>query len=172
MKKKTHVNEVRPSTLNDSCVKLSSNVQNLGAISDNKMKLTNHVNTVCQKARNPMRNISKITKYLSQRTKKIIAHALDITRFDYLYSLLHGNPSIITRLQRLSNAAARIVTNPGLYDHITDAMKQLHWLPVESCIQYKVLVLVHACVNNAAPPYLSNLISNHVPSREIDRLAN
>ena len=74
---------------------------------------------------------------------------------------------IIKRLQRLLNAAARIITNLGKYDHITDAMKKLHWLPIESRIQYKVLVLVHACVHNIAPPYLSSLLTRYVPSREM-----
>ena len=31
---------------------------------------------------------------------------------------------IIKRLQRLLNAAARIITNLGKYDHIIDAMKK------------------------------------------------
>ena len=53
------------------------------------------------------------------------------------------------------------------YYHITDAMKKLHWLPVESRIQYKVFVLMHACVHNVAPPYLSNLLTSYVPSREM-----
>ena len=74
---------------------------------------------------------------------------------------------IIKRLQRLLNAAARIITNLGKYDHITDAMKKLHWLPIESRIQYKVLVFVHACVHNIAPPYLSSLLTSYVPSREM-----
>ena len=65
------------------------------------------------------------------------------------------------------NAAARIITNLGKYDHLTDAMKKLHWLPIESRIQYKVLVLVHACVHNSAPPYLSSLLTSYVPPREI-----
>ena len=34
-------------------------------------------------------------------------------------------------------------------------MKMLHGQPVESRIQNKVLVLVHACVHNVGPPYLS-----------------
>ena len=107
------------------------------------MKLIRHVNTVCQKAHNQLRNIGKIQKYLSQDTKEIIVHAFVSTRLDYLNSLLYGMPDyIIKRLQRLLNAAARIITNLGKYDHITDAMKQLHWLPIESRIQYKVLVLV------------------------------
>ena len=152
----------------DSSVNLSSKVRNLGAIFDNKIKLISHVNTVCQKAHNQLRNIGKIQKYLSQDTKEIIVHAFVTTRLDYLNSLLYGMPDyIIKRLQRLLNAAARIITNLGKYDHITDAMKKLHWLPIESRIQYKVLVLVHACVHNIAPPYLSSLLTSYVPSREM-----
>ena len=92
-------------------------------------------------------------------------HAFVTTRLDYLNSLLYGMPGyIIKRPQRLLNAAAIIITNLGKYDHITDAMKKLHWLPIESRIQYKVLVLVHACVHNIAPPYLSSLLTSYVPS--------
>ena len=39
---------------------LSSKVRNFGAIFDNKMKLICHVNTVCQKVHNQLRNIGKI----------------------------------------------------------------------------------------------------------------
>ena len=127
---------------------LSSKVRNLGVIFDNKMKLISHVNTVCPKKRtNQLRNNGKIQQYLSQDTKKIIVHAFVTTRLDYLNSLLYGMPDyIIKRLQRLLNAAARIITNLGKYDYITDAMKKLHWLPIESRIRYIVLVIVHACV--------------------------
>ena len=104
---------------------LSSKVHNLGAIFDNKMKLISHVNTVCQKAHNQLRNIGKIQKYLSQDTKEIIVHAFVTTGLDYLNSLLCVMPDyIIKRLQRLLNAAARIITNLGKYDNITDAMKK------------------------------------------------
>ena len=58
-------------------------------------------------------------------------------------------------------------TNLGKYDHITDAMKKLHWLPIESRIQYKVLVLVHACVHNIDPPHLSSLLTSYVPLIEM-----
>ena len=151
-----------------SSVNLSSKVRNLGAIFDNKMKLISHVNTVCQKAHNELRNIGKIPKYLSQETKEIIVHAFVTTRFDYFNSLLYGMPDyIIKQLHILLNAAARIITNLGKYDHITDAMKKLHWLPIESRIQYKVLVRVHACVHTIAPPYLCSLLTSYVPSREM-----
>ena len=114
------LSKLKSSTLavGDSSVNLSSKVRNLCAIFDNKMKLISHVNTVCQKAHNQLQNIGKIQKYLSQDTKEIIVHAFVTTRLNYLNSLLYGMPDyIIKRLQRLLNAAARIITNLGKYDH-------------------------------------------------------
>ena len=60
-------------------MKLSSTVRNLGAIFYNKMKLTSHVNTVCQKTHHQIRNIARIQKYLSQETIEIIVHAFVTT---------------------------------------------------------------------------------------------
>ena len=79
----------------DSSVNLSTKVRNLGDIFDNKMKLISHVNTVCQKAHNQLRNIGEIQKYLSQHTKEIIVDAFVTTRLDYLNSLLYGMPDYI-----------------------------------------------------------------------------
>ena len=95
-------------------------------------------------------------------------HAFVTTRVDYLNSLLYGMTDyIIKRFQRLLNAAARSITNLGKHYHIPDAMKKLHWLPIESRIQYKVLVFVHVCVHNIAPPCLSILLTIYVSSREM-----
>ena len=65
---------------------LSSKVRNLDASFDSKLKLSSHVNTVCQKAHN---QLGKIHKYLSQETNEIIVHAFVTTRLDYLNSLLY-----------------------------------------------------------------------------------
>ena len=56
--------------MGDSSVNLSSKVRNLGAIFDHKMKLISHVNTVCQKAHNQLRNIGKIQKKIKSKTQK------------------------------------------------------------------------------------------------------
>ena len=40
--------------------------------------------------------------------------------------------------------------------HVRD---QLHWLPVQQRIEYKVCVLVYKCLHQAAPTYLAELCS-------------
>ena len=43
-------------------------------------------------------------------------------------------------------------------DHITPAYIELHWLPIEQRIAYKICLLVHKSLNGQAPPYLSELL--------------
>ena len=40
--------------------------------------------------------------------------------------------------------------------------KQLHWLPIKQCIDYKVLTLVHKCLHQKAPKYLQGLLKEKV----------
>ena len=44
------------------------------------------------------------------------------------------------------------------YDHISTAMReQLHWLPVDSRIVFKICLLVRACLTGCAPAYLQEM---------------
>ncbi len=43
-------------------------------------------------------------------------------------------------------------------DHITQVLIELHWLPVEKWIVFKILLLTFKCLHFLAPSYLSDLI--------------
>ena len=53
----------------------------------------------------------------------------------------------------------RIVTFTKKYEHITPILIDLHWLPVEYRITYKILLLVYKAINGLSPSYISNLLS-------------
>ena len=64
----------------------------------------------------------------------------------------------IQPLQNVLNVAQRIILHKRKFDRITaDVRDQLHWLPVQQRIEYKVCVLVYKCLHQAAPTYLSEL---------------
>ena len=45
------------------------------------------------------------------------------------------------------------------HDHISPILRSLHWLPVDSRIIFKILLLVYKTTHNLAPQYLQDLIS-------------
>ena len=57
------------------------------------------------------------------------------------------------------NAAARVVMNLSLLDHVKPALKQLQWLPVEQRIIYKLCLFMHYIHIGQALKYLSDCVS-------------
>ena len=95
--------------------------------------------------------------------------ALVLARLDYCNTVLAGLPaSTLAPLQRVMNAAVRLVKGLSMRDHITSAMRDLHWLPVTYRIKYKLCLLVHAAVNRRGPEYISDVIvpTNTLPGRD------
>ena len=46
-------------------------------------------------------------------------------------------------------------------------LKNLHWLPVASRIDYKILLLTYCAINNISPAYIQQLITPYVPARKL-----
>ena len=91
-----------------------------------------------------------------------------MSRFDYCNSSLYGVSSgQLQRLQRIQNHAARLVLRKRKSDHITPLLKELHWLPVESRIKFKVATLAYRHFDGTLPPYLSARLSIYHPGREL-----
>ena len=82
----------------------------------------------------------------------IMAQALVIFRLDYCNSLLSGLPSIlIKRLQRVQNAAARVIPKADKRDNVSPILFKLHWLLVEFRIKYNILLLTYRALHDFAP---------------------
>jgi len=62
------------------------------------------------------------------------------------------------KLQRVLNAAARVVTGTRKFDCGLGQIlyDELHWLDVPDRVFFKVAVTVHRCLNGRAPLYLSD----------------
>ena len=101
----------------------------------------------------------RIKKYLSRDSLITLVHAFITSRLDYCNGLLFGLPKAqIAKLQRVQNAAARLILGIGKFSHITPALHELHWRPVSLRIDYEILLLTFKCIYGLAPTYLSDLI--------------
>ena len=56
---------------------------------------------------------------------------------------------------------------PRKADHITPFLVELHWLPVEQPINFKILMFTYKIVNGLAPIYLNELLVRYFPSRDL-----
>ena len=61
-------------------------------------------------------------------------------------------------LQRVINAATRLVYGLRPRDHVTEATMELHWLPICARIQYKLCLLVHRALLGQSPSYVTELL--------------
>ena len=70
----------------------------------------------------------------------------------------HCKHCALTKLQRVQNAAARVLYLAPRFCHITPILYKLHWLPVTFRIDYKIIIITHKAIHGTAPNYLSSLV--------------
>ena len=99
---------------------------------------------------------------------KTLTHALITSRLDYDNALLYGLPStLMTRLQKVQNSSARLVTRTHKREHITPVLHSLHWLPVIYRSQYKILMYTFKALQVTAPQYLEEVVLPYQPTRSL-----
>ena len=144
----------------------SNTVKNLGFYFDSTMNLSKNINNICKKSYFQLNKLHQIKYYVSPKILESLVHAFITSNLDYCNSLYINSPKkVINKLQKIQNSAARLITGSSRYCHITPILQQLHWLPVNKRITFKVLTTVYKCLNNMAPKYLSDNIKTYTPTR-------
>ena len=141
-------------------IKLNDQVKYLGVYLDTHFSLVSHINRVCSSCYFHLKQISSIRSFIGQSHCESLVHASVTSRIDYCNSLYFGLPKyLVLKLQRVQNAAARLVLLKCKYDHISLCIYGLHWLNVEKRIAYKILILTYKLLHNSAPVLLANTLS-------------
>ena len=143
-------------------------VRDLGVTFQNDLRTDIHVKNICKSSYLALHKIGQIRNLLDKSTTEKLVHAFITSRLDFCNSLLLGLPdSGISKLQRVQNSAARLVTRSKTCDHISSIFSDLHWLPVRQRIAYKTLILTYSCIHVHAPTYLQELVHKYQPSRNL-----
>ena len=164
--------------LGSDTVTPSNHVRVLGVIISSDLSLDQHVSKVCSAAFYRLRQLRRIRKSLDRESATTLVHAFVTSRVDYCNAVYAMSPlAIINRLQRVMNAAARVISNTGKYDRglKTTLHDELHWLDVAERIEYKLGVTVYRCLHGQAPRYLADHLipaSDAAPRRRCLRSAN
>ncbi|XP_062584297.1 uncharacterized protein LOC134246046 [Saccostrea cucullata] len=143
-------------------------VKNLGVFFNKSLTMENQISAVSKSCFYHLRNISRIRPFITEDACKTPIVALVTSRLDYGNALLYGiTETNISRLQRVQNTAARIVTRTKKHDHISEVLISLHWLPVKFGTYYKILLYTFKVLQGTSPSYLKELITVDKPSRTL-----
>ncbi len=164
-RKKVNISQLN---VNGITVCPTESVRNLGVMFDVDMKMQIKVKSVCSSGYHHLRNIRKIRKTLDKNATETAVHAFVSSRLDSGNALLYGiSNKELDKVQRVQNAAARIVTLTQKRDHITPVLKELHWLPCRERIKFKYLCLTYKALHNEGPTYLNELLCEYEPGRKL-----
>jgi hypothetical protein len=148
----------------DEQISAVKQVRNIGAFFDCELKMDTQVKNMCKSAWLHIYNISKIRNYLTVDQAKSVVHAYVTSKLDANNALLAGATSELkSQLQRVQNAAAEVITRSSKQDHVTPLLYNLHWLPIEDRITFKILLLTYKSLNNEGPVYLKDLLKFYKP---------
>uniref|UniRef100_A0A3Q3PY07 Reverse transcriptase domain-containing protein n=1 Tax=Monopterus albus TaxID=43700 RepID=A0A3Q3PY07_MONAL len=147
---------------------LRPHVRNLGVVFDGALKLDEQIKSVVKASFFQLRLLAKVKHFLSFSDFEKAIHAFISTKLDYYNALYTGiSQALLSRLQLVQNAAARLLTNMRRHEHITPVLASLHWLPVRFRIDFKLLMFVYKAVHGLAPLYISELVCFYTPERTL-----
>lgn len=146
-------------SVGDDVIKPVTVVRDLGVHLDPELTMKTHISRIVSSCFFQLRRLRQIRRSAGEEVTKRLVVALVLSRLDYCNAALAGLPaSTIRPLQRVQNAAARLITNTKQSDHITPILKSLHWLPVKQRIIYKLCLLMHMIHTEQSPVYMADMV--------------
>ena len=129
--------------------------KNLGAFLDNTLSMEQHIHHFCRSAYFAMRQIASMRRYLTEKK------TLSSCSVHLCYPCRSSCHSCFTPPENTKQCnqtcPPKIKTK-----RVTPLLKQPHWLPIQTCIDYK---LRH--FDGSLPQYLSSRLDIYQPSRSL-----
>ena len=90
---------------------------------------------------------------------KQLVLSLVMSHLDYMNCLLFGVSEVsLERMQKIQNMCVRTIYRLRKFDHVSNLMYDLHWLPIKFRVRYKIILTVFKCLHNSAPLYLREML--------------
>ena len=103
----------------------------------------------------------------SYATKTLLS-AYVLTNLDYCNYIFYGSPMyMLERLRKAQSSAARLIFQCRKQNHISPLLMSLHWLPINTSIEYRLSVICHSFFLGLSSIYLSDLLSVYTPKRNL-----
>ena len=141
----------RNKIFNSKCEKL------LGIKIDNKMTFDTHVSSICTKASNKLHALSRISRYMTLKQRRIVMKSFILSQFGYcpLVWMFHSR-KLNNRINRIQERALRLVYEDNT-STFTELLKKDESFTIHEC-NIQTLAIELYKVKNGLSPKIMNLI--------------
>ena len=143
--------------INKSPIKQVSTSKSLGVHIDGNLSWECHINEISRKIASGISVIKRIRYFLPFEILLNVYNSLVQPHFDYcnvVWGNCSKNPS--SKLQKLQNHAARVLTFSNYDSSTSELFKNLKWSKLVHKRAVSKAIMMHSFVNNTAPEYLTS----------------
>ena len=131
--------------------------RDLGVFIDQYLTYDEHLTQTAAKCLCKLVQINRIKHLLDKETLLLLINAFVFSKLFYCSTVFSNtSKSSVRKLQRVQNFAARIILGLPKFDHISQGIKSLKWLPVKDRLYLNDAIMMYKCISKLAPDYLAD----------------
>ena len=106
-------------------------VKDLGVLLDTRLSYNEHITKTTSNCLFKLKQINRIKHLLDRKTLLLVINSFVFSKIQYCSTVWSNtSKSNIDKLQKVQNFAGRIILGLRKYDHISDGLRSLNWLPI------------------------------------------
>ena len=134
--------------------------KNLSVVLNSLLSFRSHIDFIVRTYNFHIRNLYMIKDFVNRKNLVTLVHSLIVSKVDYCNSLFIRLPNVILKKgQSVLNRAARLIFNLPPRVPTTSSLIELHWLPLEARIEFKICFIAFKALKFNQPSYIRELLS-------------
>ena len=154
-------------TVNGNTIHESDRVKNLGLVMDRTLSYEPHIDQLVGRCTGLLIGLSHARHRLPRETLTTIINALVLSTVRYCISV-YGTACAknMSRIQKVINFSARVITGRRKHDHVSDALSTLNWLRARELVTYHTACLLKRILTTGAPCDIAEQLATVSQGRE------
>ena len=147
-----------PLLIGTCAVRPSDCARNLGFMFNRSLSIADHIIHLKQTTFYHLTRINSLRDFLSLKQREVLVHAFITSRLDFCNSLFFlSSKEYLKAIQSILSSTAKALTGTGRRSSSVLILQQLHWLPIEHRILYKLAIFGFNAVHKKLPEYFNDI---------------
>ena len=139
-------------------IKRVTTAKHLGVVLDDNLAWHEQIYHICKRVGRSINCLKQARKFVPKNILLVIYSSLILPLFDYCDAVWANlNKGLSSKLQKLQNRAARIITFQGYDIRSSDILNHLNWDQLSVRRSKRICVIMNNIINGTVPDYLSQM---------------